>query len=61
MYDRVGHTCSPRRFSQLTISGSEPEMRDWLGAHDLPLRFVNGTAGLVEARIQTARGEVIVR
>jgi hypothetical protein len=61
MYDRVGHTCSPRRFSELTISGSEAEMRDWLGPHELPLRFVDGSDGMIEARISTARDEIIVR
>jgi hypothetical protein len=60
MYDRVGHSCAPGGFSELTISGSEREMRDWLGAHDLPLRFVGGRQGVREARITTADGEVVI-
>lgn len=60
MYERVGHTCSPRGFSELTISGDEDELREWLGPHDLPLRFVAGNAGIVEARIATARGDVVI-
>jgi hypothetical protein len=60
MYDRVGHTCSPRRFYEITISGSQAEMRDWLGPHDLPLKFVDGTDGIIEACIEIARGEVII-
>lgn len=60
MYDRVGHTCAPVGFSELTISGSASEMTDWLGRHDLPLRFVAGRDGIQEARIATARGEVVI-
>ena len=30
MYDRVGHTCAPTGFTELTISGSETEMAEWL-------------------------------
>ncbi len=59
-YRRVGHTSAPIGFSGLTISGSESEMRDWLGPHQLPLRFVNGTSGLVEARIATPTGEIVI-
>ena len=60
MYERVGHTSSPAGYSELTISGSEDEMRDWLGPHDLPLRFVDGRQGVREARIATANGEVVI-
>jgi hypothetical protein len=61
LYQRVGHTCSPRDFSELTISGSESEMRDWLGPHGLRLRFVGGRQGIREARIATATDEVVIR
>lgn len=61
MYDRVGHTCAPGGVSGLTISGSPAELTSWLGPHDLPLRFVPGAAGLVEARITTEAGEVVLR
>jgi hypothetical protein len=60
MYDRVGHTSSPTGFSELTISGSESELSDWLGPHDLPLRFVDGREGIREARIATADGNVVI-
>jgi hypothetical protein len=60
MYERVGHKCAPGGFSRLTISGSAREMREWIGPHDLPLRFVDGTRGLVEARIATASGEIVI-
>jgi hypothetical protein len=60
MYERVGHTCSPTGFSELTIGGSESEMLDWLGPHDLPLRFIGGQQGIREARIATAHGEVVI-
>ena len=59
MYDRVGHTSAPTGFTELTISGSPAELTEWLGPHDLPLRFVPGNAGLVEARVSTAAGEVV--
>ena len=59
-YQRVGHTSAPIAFSGLTISGSASEMWEWLGPHDLPLRFVDGTDGLIEARIATAAGGEIV-
>jgi hypothetical protein len=60
MYDRVGHSCAPGGFSELTVSGSESEMRDWLGPHQLPLRFVGGPKGIRGARIATADGEVVI-
>jgi hypothetical protein len=60
LYAGMRHTSSPTRFSLLTISGSRHEMREWLGPHDLPLRFVDGTRGLCEARIETAFGEVVI-
>jgi hypothetical protein len=60
MYQRVGHTSAPIGFSELTISGSESEMRDWLGPHQLPLRYVSGSAGLVEAWIATPAGEIVI-
>ena len=60
MYDRVGHRSGPTAFSELTISGSRAEMADWLGPHDLPLRFVGGHDGLCEARIRTALGDVVL-
>ena len=59
-YDRVGHTSAPIGFSELTISGSPDEVTAWLGPHDLPLRFVPGDEGLVEARISTEAGEVVI-
>jgi hypothetical protein len=60
MYDRVGHSCAPAGFSELTISGSESEMSDWLGSHDLPLRFVGGRQGIREARIATADRDLVI-
>ncbi|HEY6469918.1 MAG TPA: hypothetical protein VI434_09125 [Candidatus Dormibacteraeota bacterium] len=57
-YQRVGHASAPIGFSELTISGSEGEMRDWLGPHELPMRFVDGSSGLVEARIATPTGDI---
>jgi hypothetical protein len=59
-YDRVRHTSAPTGFSELTISGSAGELGDWLGPHDLPIRLVPGDAGLVEARIATAAGDVVL-
>jgi hypothetical protein len=59
--ERMGHTSSPTRFSQLTISGSESELREWLGPNDLPLRFVLGHEGICEARIETNAGDVVIR
>jgi hypothetical protein len=60
MYDRVGHTSAPSGFSELTISGSPSEMRDWLGPNDLPLRFIGGADGIHSARISTASGDVLI-
>jgi len=59
-YARVGHTCSPGTFSALSIGASETEMNAWLGEHDLPLSFANGRAGIFEARISTAAGEITI-
>lgn len=61
LYDRVEHTCSPGGFSELTIAGTEDELCDWFGGDDsLPLRFVDGDGGLVEVKIETAAGDVVV-
>jgi hypothetical protein len=59
-YERVGHTSAPIGFSELTISGSAAEHEEWLGPHDLPLRFVAGELGVVEARVATQRGEAVL-
>jgi hypothetical protein len=59
-YERVRHTSAPTGFSELTVSGSADELAEWLGPHDLPLRIVAGTAGLIEARISTGDGEVVL-
>jgi hypothetical protein len=61
LYERVGHTCSPRGFSELTISGSESEMLDWLGPHRLPLRFIEGQRGICEVRIATDNSDLVIR
>jgi hypothetical protein len=61
MYDRVGHTCAPDGFTELTVSGSKAELGDWLGPHTLPLRVTGGVPGLRAARIATANGEVVIR
>ena len=60
MYERVGHTSRPKGVRRLTVEGSEMEMRDWLGPHDLPIDFVPGSRGLVAAEIDTAQGTVKV-
>jgi hypothetical protein len=60
MYERAGHESAPTGFRELTISGSAAEHAEWLGPHDLPLRFVEGTRGIVEARIATAHGDVLI-
>jgi hypothetical protein len=61
LYERVGHSCSPRGFSDLTISGSESEMLDWLGPHRLPLLFIDGQRGISEVQIATDNGELVIR
>jgi len=60
-YESVGHSRAPTRFAGLTISGSQAEHREWLGPHELPLQFVPGEVGVVEARIDTAWGEAVIR
>jgi hypothetical protein len=61
IYARVGHRAAPTAFSQLTISGSENEILEWLGPHRLPLRYVSGRNGLIEARIATSTGGVVIQ
>ncbi len=60
LYQRVAHRTLPTAFSQLAISGSASEHLAWLGPHHLPLSFVAGNRGLVEARIATSEGEVVL-
>jgi hypothetical protein len=60
VYDRVGHTSEPGDFAELSLGGSESELREWLGPHNLPLRFVDGRAGIQQAHISTARGVVVI-
>jgi hypothetical protein len=61
MYERAGHASAPTRISGVRIAGSEAEHRDWLGPNNLPLQFVDGDVGVVEARIETAWGEAVIR
>lgn len=58
IYERVGHSCAPGRFSELAVGGSRDELDEWLGPHDLPLRFVDGPPGIAAVRIATADGDV---
>jgi hypothetical protein len=60
-YTQVGHASAPTRFAGLTISGSQAVHRDWLGPNDLPLQFVAGDLGVIEARVETAWGEALIR
>lgn len=60
LYGRAGHACAPTHFSRLVIEGDPAEMNEWLGPHDLPLTYMDGTRGLVSAEIATARGSVLV-
>jgi hypothetical protein len=61
MYERVGHTSGPLGFSMLTVRGTAREHQEWLGPHELPLRFEPGQQGVIEARIATRRGEVVIQ
>jgi hypothetical protein len=56
MYDRVGHTSSPGGFVKLIVGGRASELDEWLGPNDLPLRLVDGRAGIQAAQIATASG-----
>jgi hypothetical protein len=60
MYDRVGHTCSPGPFTEVTVAGSEAELGEWLGPNDLPLRVVDGSPGIREARIATVAADIVI-
>jgi hypothetical protein len=42
----------------LAVGGSRDELDEWLGPHDLPLRFVDGPPGIAAVRIATADGDV---
>jgi catechol 2,3-dioxygenase-like lactoylglutathione lyase family enzyme len=61
MYERVAHDSAPSAFSGLTVRGTQEEHLEWLGPHDLPLHFEGGEPGVVEARIATRRGAVVIR
>ena len=60
LYESLEHTSSPSHFSQVTIRGSEHELRDWLGPNDLPLQFVPGDGGICEAVIASAAGDIVI-
>jgi catechol 2,3-dioxygenase-like lactoylglutathione lyase family enzyme len=60
VYERVSHTSAPTVFSELTVSGTRDEHLEWLGAHDLPLRFKSGRLGVMEARIATRHGVAVI-
>lgn len=60
LYDRVGHTSAPTRFSRLVVEGDPDEMLHWLGPHELPIEYTAGSRGLVAADIETSRGPVPV-
>jgi len=60
MYDRVGHTCAPGGFVELVLAGSERELLHWLVPLNVPVRFVGGRPGIREARIASARGQIVI-
>ena len=59
-YAKAMHDCAPGPVTYLEISGDDSVVRDWVGDVDVPLRFVNGSKGLVAVGIATANGEIVV-
>ncbi|HEU0132170.1 MAG TPA: VOC family protein [Mycobacteriales bacterium] len=57
-YALAGHESAPGEVTRINVAGSPEEYAEWLGPHDLPLRFVDGPPGLVAVAVATARGEV---
>jgi hypothetical protein len=60
-YDWVAHTSAPGGFTALDVGGDRAEYEEWLGPHDLPLRYVPGPPGLRSVTIATTAGDVVVR
>jgi hypothetical protein len=57
-YAEAEHTSAPTHFTALHIEADEAEMNEFLGPHDLPLRYRPGNGGIYAAEFATADGVV---
>jgi len=59
-YARAASPASPGAILEIETGGDEATMRAWLDA-ELPVRIVEGAAGIRAVRIASARGEIVIQ
>lgn len=52
----AGHRVEPVGITALELGGDPARLRQWIGDHDLPIRFVDGPPGPRAATVATRRG-----
>jgi Glyoxalase-like domain len=61
-YDETNSPARPGGFAWIELTSPPSVLGEWLGAHDLPIRFANGDRGVQAVGINTdARGEIVIR
>jgi hypothetical protein len=58
---RSGHAVQVTGIAHVEVAGDPARLREWVGAHDLPIRFVAGPPGIVAVAIGADRGEIVLR
>jgi len=58
---RSGHAVHVTGIAHVEVAGDPDRLREWLGDHDLPIRFVEGPPGIVAVAIGADRGEIVLR
>lgn len=48
-------------FSWIEVGGDRARLDEWLGDYDLPVRVIDGPAGLRGVGISSPRGEIVIR
>lgn len=57
---RAGHGIRVEGISRIEVAGDEGRLRSWLGGRDLPIRVVDGPAGIRSVAFGTADGELVI-
>jgi hypothetical protein len=58
---RSGYAVHVTGIAHVEVAGDPDRLHEWLGDHDLSIRFVEGPVGIVAVAIGTDRGEIVLR
>jgi hypothetical protein len=57
---RAGHGVRPEGIAWVEAGGDAERLRAWLGDEELPIRVVDGKAGISRVAIATSEGELVI-